>query len=217
MARRAPATSQEERLERRIRNAEKQLVELRTLIDTTRSVVTADIIKVDDPTSPQILRVSEGGTLETGSESGMRVIGAITEETSHTGDANETELGRITVQANSMGAHGFVRILSSFRAIGAGALHTFKVYFGGDRIQHVFAVANNWMVDFPGFVMNDGAADSQLAGISFGTLHSRVGETPTVLSVDTTADVDIRWTVQNALAAHTAYLRLAFVEAFYSD
>lgn len=217
MARRSPATAQEERLERRIRNAERQLVELREIVDVDRSVVAAAILKVDDPTSPQIIRVSEGGTLETGSESGFRGIGAITEEVSHTGDVNETELGKITMQGGSMGPRGFIRIFSSFRAIGAGALHTFKVYFGGSRIQNVFAVANNWMVDFPGFVVNTGAENAQRAGISFGTLHSRVGETPTVLAIDTTADVDITWTVQNAIAAHTAYLRAAHVEALFGN
>jgi hypothetical protein len=217
MTKRAPFTAQEERLERLIRNARSEIVALKGMIDTARSIVTAQYVKVDDPSSPQILRVSEGGTLEMGSESPMRIIGAITEEVSHTGDTNEVTLGTITVPADSMGAHGFLRIAALFRAMGAGT-HTFKIKFGGNDVKRTWYAGTTMLIDFvPAFVWNKGAVDSQETGIMWGVSHLRTPETPTSFAVDTSADVDVTFTGQNTVAGDTAYFRFGLVEAFFSD
>ena len=87
MAKRTPFTAQEERLERLIKNARSEIVALKGMIDTARSIVAAQYVKVDDPSSPQILRVSEGGSLELGNAGTWQVLDVLNEEVSHTGDA----------------------------------------------------------------------------------------------------------------------------------
>lgn len=217
MAKRAPFTSQEERLERLIKNARSEIVALKGMIDTARSIVAAQYVKVDDPSSPQILRVSEGGTLDMGSESPLRIIGAITEEVSHTGDTNEATLGTITVPADSMGPHGFIRVWAVFVGMGAGT-HTFKIKFDGNDAKRTWYAGTNQLVDFvPAFIWNKGVTDSQGTGIMWGVSHLRTPESPTLFAVDTTTDVDVTFTGQNTVAGDTVYLRFALVEAFFSD
>lgn len=221
MAKQRPFTSQEERLQRLIRNAELKIVALKDMIDTAERVVAAETVELGNPASPLILSASEGGTLETGEDSPMRVIGTITDEASHTGDTNETELGKITVPGNSMGAHGFIRLYVSFRALRTGGgtgNHTFKAYFGGSLLASYTGNFANLMLDMtPRFVWNQGATNVQSSGFRLCERHIRTAEAPFAATKDTTADVDITFTVQNAVAAHTAYLRAVFVEAFFSN
>jgi hypothetical protein len=216
MAKQTPFTSQQERLERLIKNARSEVVALKGMIDTARSIVAAQYVKIDDAVSPQVLRVSEGGSLELGNETPFRVIGTVRDQ-SHTGDTSETVLGTVTIPADSMGPNGFLRIAALFRAIGSG-LHTFKVQWGGNDVKRYWLAATSLYADFcPIFIWNKGATNSQETGIMWSILHLRSPESPTTFSEDTTADVDVTFTVQNATAGDTSYLRFALVEAFYSD
>lgn len=223
MAKRTPFTSQAERLERLIKNLQNEVAGIKTMVDVDRGVLTAQLIKVDDPSSPQIIRVSEGGSLEAGGEP-LPWRAVIAEEASHTGDTNETELGKITVPGNSMGAHGFIRVHALYRALRngqPGANHTFRARFGGiggTIFSTYTANFANLMLDIvPKFIWNTGVTNAQGSGILQAHFHTRAGEAPYASAVDTTADVDISFTVQNANALHSAFLRSAFVEAFFSN
>jgi hypothetical protein len=216
MAKQRPFTAQEERLQRLTRNAEIKIVELKGFVDTARSIVAAETVKIDDEDSPQILRVSEGGTLEAGGLTPIGVVDTITEEVSHTGDTAEATVGTITVPANSMGPNGFVKVDALFRAIGAGQ-HEFRTYFGGQLFSRYFVSGTNLMVDMnPKFVWNRGATNSQGSGIQW-LARSRFGESVFSGAIDTTQDVDVTFTVQNSIAGDTAYLRFALVGAYYKQ
>lgn len=222
MAKRTPFTSQEERLERLIKNARAEVVALKGMVNTARSIVAAQFVKIDDPSSPQILRVSEGGTLEMGSESPMRVIGSITEGVSHAGDVDETEVGKIVLPANSMGANGTVRVTGHFLADGGGAGNRiFRMYFGGTKIANFgpFVSATLMLDSAPIYVWNRGATNDQEArSLNAPGDHFRTGDARTEMAINTTADVDITFTVQNLGGAGlSSRLRHAFMEAYYHD
>ena len=219
MAKRTPFPSQAERLERLIKNLQDEVAGIKTVVDVDRSIVTAEILKVTG-VEPQIIRVSEGGGLEAGGEP-LPWRGAITEEASHTGDTSETEVGKITVPGDKMGVHGYVSLFVFFRAERTGGgtgNHTFRVYFDGQILANHTGNFANLMVDMtPRFIWNQGVTNLQSSGFRLTDRHTRAGEAPYPGVADTTADVDITFTVQNAVAAHTAYLRSAFVEAIFSN
>lgn len=215
MAKRTPLTFQEERLQRLTRNAELKIVALKVMIDTAQKIVTAESVDVGTP--PQTIELSAGGSLDLGAETPLRVIGAITVEASHTGDTSETEVGKITMPANSMGLKGFVRISVFWRWEGTGN-KTIRIKFGGSTVKTTTASGALTMVDdLPTFVWNQNDAAVQSSGILLGNVHARPGEMPFAGTIDTTADVDITFTVENAVASATSRLRFAAVEAFYQD
>lgn len=215
MAKQTPFTSQEERLERLIRNARAEVVALKGMIDTARSVVAAQYVKLDDPSSPQVLRVSEDGGLDLGNEKLWEVIGVITEEASHTGDTNPAIVGTITVPANSMGEHGILRIHADWRAEGAGT-HYFYMQFAGHNIRWYWSTGTNLIVDFPDtFVWNKGDAGEQGMGVTW-VAYARTAESVGSMSVDTAADVDVTFVVENSDASAEGFLRFALVEAYHS-
>lgn len=207
-------------IELSIGNLQRQIDEIKTMVDTERSVVTADIFKVDDPSSPQILRVSEEGSLEAGGEP-LPWRRSITVEASHTGDTSETEVGKITVLGGKMGPNGHIELAIFFRAERTGGgtgNHTFKVYFGGQILASHTGNFASLMVDMtPRFIWNQGAANAQSSGFRLVDRHTRSGEAPFAPAIDTTQDVDITFTVQNAVATHTAYLRSAFAKVIHSN
>ena len=216
MAKRNPFTAQQERLERLITNVRREVADIKTMVDTERSILTAQYVKIDDPASPQILKVSEEGGLEMGGAT-LPWREAITVEASHTGDTDETEVGKITVPGGSMGPNGVVRIFTSFRGMGAG-YHYFRIYFGGLEIKETYYAANNLMVDvLPTFVWNRDSVSSQGSGHGHANVHVRTTEAPFNGEVDTSQDVDISLRVKNAVPGETAYLSFVFVEAFYRD
>lgn len=204
-----------ERLEGRVAAALTRLDAIEDMVDTDRRVVGAEKFKVEtDSDSPQIIAASEEGGLSLGTEGSWQIVGSLNEEVSHTGDVAETLLETIVVPANRMGINGILRISALFRATGAG-LHTFRAKFGGTAFATYFLASNNLMVDIlPCFVFNQGATDSQGSGILFAAVHARIGEAPFASAADTTADVDVDFTVQNAAGADTAFLRFALVEAY---
>lgn len=222
MAKQRPFTAQEERLERLIKNARAEVVVLKGMIDTARSIVAAQIIKVDDPSSPQIIRVSEEGNLETG-EGSLPWWGAITEEASHTGDTAETTLGTITIPGGKMGPNGFARISVICRVYQSAIFH---VYFGqiqtANKIgyyQHTGGIY--YLSAHPLYVWNKGAANSQSGEepdqVGQLAYHYAAAGTPQGMNEDTTQDVNVYFTVQNAAAGHISYLYFALVEVFYRD
>lgn len=222
MAKKQPFTSQQERLERTIRNAELKIVELKELIDTERNIITAELVKVDDPTSPQVLRVSEDGVLEAGGQS-TPWRDAITAEASHTGDTVETELGKITIPANKMGPNGIVRVFVICKPH-AGA--TFRIYFGqkitANRIGYWFHASTDFYVSSrPLFVWNKNNTSAQSGEEPDDNLqldrHFIAFGVPPNMTEDTTQDVVIYFTVINAAGGDTSYLYFALVEVFYKD
>lgn len=73
MAKQKPFTSQQERLERLVTNMQDEVAALKGMIDTDRSIVTAEFVKVQDGPSTQIIRISEGGSLLLGDTKGDRL------------------------------------------------------------------------------------------------------------------------------------------------
>jgi len=203
-------------LEERLAAAEAEITLFRGMLDTTRRVVSAAHLVVEtDTSSPQVLTASDGGSLELGAETPMRVIGTARDQ-SHTGDTDLTKIATITVPADSMGANGFLRIAADWRATGAGT-HTFKIQFGGNDVRRYWSAGALLMADFPPTVIrNKGATNSQESGIMW-LAFTRNTESPNTMSEDTTADVDVDFLVQNTDAGAEAFLRFALVEAFYQD
>jgi hypothetical protein len=222
MAKRTPFTAQEERLQRLVRNAELKIVALKGMIDTARSIVEAQYVKVDDAVSPQVLRVSEGGTLEAGGDSPMKTLPPIVEAVSHTGDTLETTLGTITVPANSMGPNGFVRITTVWKIASAGKVN---IYFGqinaANKVGYWSLPLPVLLEARPVHVWNTNDASAQSASSAADTLalsiHYDAGASPVSMTEDTTSDIEIYFTVQNNLAGDTSYLYYALAEAFYGE
>jgi hypothetical protein len=218
MAKRIPFTSQEERLERLIKNARSEVVALKGMIDTARSVVAAEHIKMGTPASPQIIRVSEEGSLEAGGEP-LLWWRAITVAASHTGDTSWAELGKITVPANKMGPNGFVRVSAHFYGPEAGSDRYFRVLWANNEFlwNHYNGVWPRIMYDIPPkIIWNQGVTNAQGSGIK-AHHHWRVNEVSQNYTEDTTQDVDVVFQVKCDNAAHTTWLRFALVEVFYAD
>lgn len=170
------------------------------------------------PTAGKIPKADGSGKLDgwVSIPSTFEEVGRITAGASHTGDTLLTKIGTITVLADSMGANGALRIFALFRATGIGT-HTFKIQFGGNDIRRYWLAGVKLMVDFlPVFVWNKNATNSQESGILW---HATVinTENPNLMAVDTTADVDVDFLVQNTDASAVAFLRYAFVEASFSN
>ena len=219
MAKRTPFTAQQERLERRLKNLERELAATRTMVDPARGVLSAQLIKVDDPVSPQIIRVSEGGSLEVGGASSWRRIDMLTEAVSHTGDLIETELHKAVLPADSMGPNGAVRISSIWRTtVGGGGTYWNRIKFGGTTIAR-FAHTALLAVDSRQIeVWNKGNAGAQSHVQNTMLLHTHVGNSTIIdITKDTTQDVDIEFTAQCGNAAHVVTLYFAMVEVIYRD
>ena len=200
-------------LEARLAAAEADITLFKGMINTSRRVVAARQFKAENDTpSPQIIKCGDCGDLVLGSEGGwQRLATPLTIEASHTGDTDETELHAITVPAGRMGLNGILKIFASFRGMGAG-LHTVRVRFGGVLVRRFWSANTELMAGFvPTYLWNRGAANSQGSGILWSD-HDRVGEPPFSEAIDTTANVDIAFTVENAAADETSYLRLAVAE-----
>ena len=220
MAKRTPFTAQQERLERLIKNLQNEVADIKTMVDVERGILTAQLIKVDDPSSPQIIRVSEGGSLDLGSESGMRVLGVLTEAVSHTGDLVETELFKVTVPANSMGPNGVVRISSAWHATKIpGGVWFARVYFGAALISKYGTTVAATLESRPVMVWNKNNTGAQRHVDSFIQLpiHFSGGVHITDRAVDTTADVDITFKAICGNAGDEVFLHYAMVEALYRD
>lgn len=210
------------RVEVLVAGLQRQIDGIKGMVDPERSVLTAQYMKVDDPSSPQIIRVSEGGTLEMGGEGSWKIIGAVTEEVSHTGDTNPTTLAEIVVPADSMGKNGIIRVSTICKPYTSAY---FAIYFGqiipANRIIRNIHYSAALLVDSrPAYVWNKNAVNLQGAGgdhTQSMSVHQVVGGTPKAMTEDTTQDKSIYFTVQNFDAAHTSYLYLALVEACYRD
>jgi hypothetical protein len=147
-----------------------------------------------------------------------RLVAAIVEEVSHTGDVNETTLGTLTIPADSMGAYGFVRIFASFYATGKGGNHIFRVKFGGTQIKYsLYATATDKVDIAPAFVWNTNVTNAQETGVAGDAVVHYRQELPVTPAVDTTADVDVTFTGQNSVAGHTIFLKFAMIEVFRFD
>lgn len=141
---------------------------------------------------------------------------SITVEASHTGDTNETELGKITIPANKMGPNGHVKIYAAWRTLGSGGAHHFRVYFGGTRVSfyyHGGAGVSYEMIRL--FVWNMGVTNLQGRGTSRGQLHASTVSGN--LSEDTTLDVDVSFRTILGDPADTTILRFALVKAYHKD
>ncbi len=224
MARRTPFTAQEERLARATRNAERKIVELRGMIDTAERIVAAQSLEIGDPDNPQVIEVSEsGGGLELGGGSPIQVVDAITAEASHTGDTVETAIGELTVPANRMGPNGFVRIsVECGPHLGAKT----NVYWGeitaGKKIGYYNHLGGDFLIYAREMtIWNKGATNAQHApnpnSAAALIAHYIANGVPIDQAEDTTQDVKIPITVENANAGDTSYLWRAFVEACYRD
>lgn len=223
MAKRVPFTSQEERLQRLIRNAELKIVALKGMVDTAERIISAQSLLVGPEASPQTIGVSEGGGLELGSGSPMTVLDAITVEASHTGDTLETEIGTLIVPADEMGPNGIVRISLMCRPFTGAIL---KVYWGqilaANRISSWTHAAAPFLVySHPIHVWNKNATNAQSADNDGAALilgqHWVAAGVPNAMTEDTTADVNIHITVQNAAAGNTSNLYMAIAEAIHRD
>jgi hypothetical protein len=73
MAKQRPFTSQQERLDRLIKNLQDEVAALKGMIDTERSIVAAQYVKVQGASSSQIIKISEGGGLILGDTKGDRL------------------------------------------------------------------------------------------------------------------------------------------------
>lgn len=147
----------------------------------------------------------------------FEVIDTLTVEASHTGDTLETTLHTAVIPANEMGANGIVRLFALFRSMGAGQ-HLYWVKFAGIAVRASNFTANNLMVDVPAtFIWNKNATNAQGSGILSGIHHLRTSEAPFSSAIDTTAAVDITFTVRNLTAGDTSYLRLVVVEVLHQD
>lgn len=218
MAKRTPFTTQQERLERLIKNLQDEVAAIKGMVDTERSIITAQTVKVDDPASPQIIRVSEEGDIEAGGEV-LPWRRAITVEASHTGDTDETELGKITVPGGKMGPNGFILVSAHFYGVESGSVRDFRVRWGGNQViwSQYNGVYPRIMYDVPSkMIWNKGVTNAQGSGV-IAFHHWRVNENSQSWAVDTTQDVDITFTVKCNNAAHTTYLRFALVEVFHGD
>ena len=216
MAKRNPFTTQQERLERLITNVRREVADIKTMVDTERGILTAQIVKIDDPSSPQILRVSEGGTLELGNADSWQVLDMLTVEVSHTGDALETVLHTVKVPGGRMGAKGGLRIFASFRAMGAGN-HQFFVRFDGALVSFWSATATNYMLDLTTAYIWNLAATLQGAGIQDVVRHQKSTESPFSGAIDTTNDVDLTFAAKNVVGGDVVYLRFVSVEVLHRN
>lgn len=219
MARQTPFTAQQERLDRRIKNNEAEIEAIRTMVNPDRSLLTAQIIKVTDPTSPQIIRVSAGGSLEVGGVSGWKPVGALTEAVTHTGDTLETTLFTATVRGGSMGPNGFVRIWSMWRVdIGGGGTWRIRYRFDGSSIGTFSSSAARGLDSRLIHIWNknDEAAQSHMSDSL--ALSGHVGGSSIIpLTKDTTADIPITFTAKGGNAAHVSVLHSALVEVLHRD
>lgn len=214
-----------ERIERLIAGLRTDIDAIEGMVDTERRVVSAQYVKVEDPVSPQIIRVSEGGNLALGNEGNWRVIGTINKPVSHTGDLLEVDLGVIPLPPNSMGPNGVMRVWSVWEGSPSGSGHRFFIYFGqkdvGHRIAHFVHATHQLVRCAPTEVWNQGATDHQgvfSAVHNFNMIqHSVVTASPIEMAEDTTAEVPIYFTGKVDNPAHTTTLHYARVEALYRN
>lgn len=204
-----------EQIELRFASLQREIDALKGMVDTERSVLTAQFIKLDDPDSPQIIRVSEGGGIEVGGGSSWEIIDRLTVPVSHTGDLVNTAIHTVVVPAKKMGLNGAVRIWSIWKTAvnGQAAQWWDRIYFGGTNIaqdahtvdraidSRPIGVWNKKDVNAQGYVQNN-----MLMKGHFG--NSAIQS----LAVDTTQDVDIEFKVQCGHVAHVMTLHSALVE-----
>lgn len=215
MAKRTPFTAQQERLERLLSNVRAEVAGIKTMVDVDRGLITAQLIKIDDPVSPQIIRVSEGGTLEVGGSSSWEIVDRLTVPVSHTGDLIETVIHTVGIPANKMGPNGGVRIWSIWKTAvnGQAAQWWNRIYFGGINIAQDAHTLDRAIDSRPITVWNKNDASAQghvqnnmLMKGHFGNsaIQSR--------AIDTTQDVDIEFKALCGHVAHVVTLHSALVE-----
>ena len=148
----------------------------------------------------------------------FEIIGAITVAASHTGDTNETELGKITVPGNSMGPNGSLRIWSTWQTLLSGGNKNMKVKWGGQILESQVWAGTGCGSFTPLHIWNTGATNSQKSqDWAMAVGHLKAGGTVEVAAKDTTADVDITFTGQLGNAGDTVALEFALVERYYSN
>lgn len=213
-----------EEIDRRIEALQSSIDDLRTMVDPARGVLTAQYLKMDGPSSSQIIRVNEGGSLDLGSESSWRVVGAISVPVSHTGDTVETEIASIPIPGGRMGPNGFARIHSMWDSSATGANHTYRVYFGqidSNNMVGYFIHGTRYQVASRPLMVgnqNDVEAQAYLEATSMRMdRHAYINPTLNETAEDTDSDVTVYFTAQTANAAHTVYLYSALVEVCYRD
>lgn len=210
------------RIQELIDGLQDQITEIKEMVDPERSVLTAQYVKVNGPTSSQIIRVSEDGGLDLGNEGNWNVIELMTAQKSHTGDAIKTTVHEITIPADSMGPNGAVRVSSIWHASGAADRNIYYIYFGQIILNNLigFWDANQYTIDSrPLYVCNTGAANAQRY-VKFGMqmhAHSASNVPLQTSAEDTTQDVTIYFQAWNLAAGDTSYLDLALVETLYHN
>jgi hypothetical protein len=151
-----------------------------------------------------------------------RLVSAIVEESTHTGDVNETTVGTLVVPADSMGPYGLVRITSAWET---AVLTKINIYFGqinaANRVGYWQLPLNVFLEARPIHIWNTNATNAQDASAATDSLalsvHYDAGVTPVSMTEDTTSDVTVYFRVQNNAGGDTSGLNMALMEIFRFD
>ena len=214
MAKRNPFTAQQERLERLIANVRSEVADIKTMVDVERGLLTAQLIKMDGPVSPQIIRISEGGGIEVGGSSSWEIVDVLTESVSHTGDLVNTTIHTAVIPADKMGANGVVRISSIWRTtVTVAAQWWNRIYFGGTNIAQDAHTVARAIDSRPIRVWNKNDVNAQGHVQNNMLMKGHFGNsTIPSLAIDTTQDVDIEFKAQCGHVAHVVTLHFTLVE-----
>lgn len=153
----------------------------------------------------------------------FKVVDTLTVEVSHTGDTIETVVHTAVVPADEMGANGTVRI--SALQCRPFANSSFNVYWGEVTALKKIGFWTHSVTFFLFArsieVWNKNSVTAQGAGSASAPLilgqHFVAAGTPVALTEDTEQDVNIYFTIQNAVAGNTSYLYHVVTEVFHQD
>jgi hypothetical protein len=116
----------------------------------------------------------------------------------NTGDTVENTLATISIPANSLGANGFLRIISLWSYTANTNTKTVRVKFGGTTFSSIVHAAGTATTSqFLTLIQNRNATNSQV-GAGSTTTGIQTSAVPAVVTsaIDTTAAVDLVFTAQ---------------------
>lgn len=146
----------------------------------------------------------------TGASTGEIILDVVNTQKSHTGDTSQTTVYTFTVPGGTLGANGALKIDSLWSCDNNANVKTVRVKFGTATMkQQALTSKTSGFFTCTIFNRNDEASQIMINGLvaAYGTTTSAMA-TPTI---DTSDDVDVTFTVENASAGDTTSLEAATI------
>lgn len=134
---------------------------------------------------------------------------------SHTGDTSETIVKTVTIPGNALGPNGLIKVSSIWSNNNNGNSKSFRWRLGGLAGDVAFVGANTTNISYNDperTIANAGVANSQVGRNGGSAGAGASGSSVFTAAIDTTASVDLVFTVQLAVGTDNGALRAYCVE-----